>query len=80
MTFEDKKKLEPEKEKNPRNQDEETKMEYCSMESIAERWKDKPKRQEAASICSEVGEEVNIKPVPSVSGVKGKKEPHTTVG
>ena len=47
MTFEDKKMLEPEKEKNPRNQDEETKMEYCSMEAIAERWRDK---QEAASI------------------------------
>ena len=74
-TSEDEKKLEPEKEKNPRNQYEETKMEYCSMEAIAERWRDKPKRQEAASICSEVREEVDAKPVASFSGVKGKKNP-----
>ena len=75
MTSEDEKKLEPEKEKNPWNQDKEARMEYCSMEAIAERWRDKPKRQEAASACSEVGEEVDVKPVASVSGIKGKKNP-----
>ena len=71
---EDEKKLEPEKEKNPQTQ-EEARLEYCSMEAIAERWRDKPKRLEAVSDSSEVGEEVDVKPVASVSGVKGKKNP-----
>ena len=74
-TLEDEDELEPEKEKNPQSQDEEVRMEYCSMEAIAERWRDKPKRLEAASVHSEVGEEVDIKPVASVSEVKGKKNP-----
>ena len=72
---EDEKKLEPEKEKYPQNQDEEARLEYCSMEAIADRWRDKPKRQEAALTCSEVGEEADVKPVASVSGIKGKKNP-----
>ena len=72
---EDEKKLEPEKEKYPQNQDEEARLEYCSMEAIADRWRDKPKRQEAASACSEVGEKADVKPVASVSGIKGKKNP-----
>ena len=74
-TSEDEKELEPEKEKNPRDQDEEAKMEYCSMEAIAERWRDKPKRQEAASASPEVGQEVDVKPVASVSSTRGKKNP-----
>ena len=63
------------KEKNLTNQDEDAKMEYCSMEAIAERWRDKPKRPEAASARPEVGEQVDIKPIASVSGIKGKKNP-----
>ena len=74
-TSEEEEKLESEKEKNPWNQAEETEMDYCSMEAIAERWRDKPKRQEAASACPEVGEEVDTQPVASVPGVKGKKNP-----
>ena len=44
------------------------------MEAIAERWKDTPKKQEAASTCPEDKEEADIKPVASVSGTKGKKK------
>ena len=72
---EDEKKLEPEKEKNPQAQDEEARLEYCSMEAIAERWRDKPRKQEAASAGAEVGEEADVKPVASISGTKGKKNP-----
>ena len=72
---EDEKNLEPEKEKNPQNQDEEERLEYCSMEAIAERRRNKPKGQEAASASPEVGKEVDVKPVASVSGIKGKKKP-----
>ena len=72
---EDEKELEPEKEKNPRNQDEEARLEYYSMEAIAERWRDKPKGQEAASAGTEVGKEAEVKPVASVSGTKGTKKP-----
>ena len=75
VTSEDEKKLEPEREKNPRSQGEEEKMEYCSMEAIAERWRDKPKREEAASTCPEAGQEADIKPMASVPGIKGKKNP-----
>ena len=42
-TSEDKVKLEPEKEKNPQSQSEKEKEEYCCMEAIADRWRDKPK-------------------------------------
>ena len=63
LASEDEKKLEPEKEKYPQNQDEEARLEYCSMEAIADRWRDKPKRQEAASACSEVGEKADVKPL-----------------
>ena len=45
------------------------------MEAIAERWKNKPKGQEAASASPEVREEVDVKPVTSVCGTKGKKNP-----
>ena len=45
------------------------------MEAIAERWKDTPKKQEAASTCPEDKEEADVKPVASVSGTKGKKNP-----
>ena len=41
---EDEKNLEPEKEKNSQNQDEEARLEYCSMEAIAERRRNKPKQ------------------------------------
>ena len=57
---EDKKELEPEKEKNPRNQDEEARLEYYGMDAIAERWRDKPKGQEAASAGTEVGKEAEV--------------------
>ena len=46
---EDKEKLEPEKEKNPQVQDEEANPDYCSMEAIAERWRDKPRKKEVTS-------------------------------
>ena len=72
---EDKKELEPEKEKNPRNQDEEARLEYYSMDAIAERWRDKPKGQEAASAGTEVGKEAEVKPMASVSGTKCTKKP-----
>ena len=45
------------------------------MEAIAERWRDKPKGQEAASAGTEVGKEAEVKPVASVPGTKGRKKP-----
>ena len=75
MTSEDEEKLEPEKEKNPQSQDEEEKMEYCSMEAIAERWKDKPKQKETASALPEAMEDAGVKPVSSDSGTKGRMKP-----
>ena len=71
---EDEKELEPEKEKNPQPQ-EEVDLDYCSMEVIAERWRDKPKKQEAASTSPEVESKASVKPVASVPGTKGKKNP-----
>ena len=72
---EDEKELEPEKEKNPQVQDKEAKLDYCSMEAIAERWRDKPRKQEVASASPEVRDEVEVRPMASVSGIKGKKNP-----
>ena len=72
---EDKEKLEPEKEKNPQPQAEEAHPDYCSMETIAERWEDKPRTIEAASASSEVESETSVKPVASIPGTKGKKNP-----
>ena len=45
------------------------------MEAIAERWRDKPKRVEAASIATEAEVEVGVRPLASVPGTKGKKNP-----
>ena len=53
---EDEKELEPKKEKNSQVQDEEANPDYCSMEARAERWRDKPRRQETASTSPEVGD------------------------
>ena len=72
---EDEKELEPEKEKNPQVQDKEAKLDYCSMEAIAERWRDKLRKQEVASASPEVRDEVEVRPMASVSGIKGKKNP-----
>ena len=71
----DKEELEPEKEKNPQTQAEEAHPDYCSMEAIAERWEDKPKTIEATSASSEVESETSVKPVASIPGTKGKKNP-----
>ena len=67
--------MEPEKEKNPQPQAEEANLDYCSMEAIAERWRDKPKKTEAAPISPEVESEASVKPVASIPGTKGKKTP-----
>ena len=72
---EDKEKLEPEKEKNPQPQAEEANLDYCSMEAIAEGWGDKPKKIEAAPANPEVENETRVKPVASIPGTKGKKNP-----
>ena len=74
-TLEDEDELEPEKEKNPQSQDEEVRMEYCSMEAIAERCRDKPKQEETASASPEAVEDASAKPVASVSGIKGRSKP-----
>ena len=71
---EDEKELEPEKEKNPQPQ-EEVDLDYCSMEAIAESWRDKPKKQQAASTSPKVESKASVKPVASVPGTKGKKNP-----
>ena len=44
------------------------------MEAIANRWRDKPKNV-ADSVCPEAKEEAGVKPVASVSGTQGKKNP-----
>ena len=71
--LEDEEKLEPEKEKNPPTHAEEEHLNYCSMEAIAERWRSKPKKTEAASSHPEVESEDGTKPLASVPGTKGKK-------
>ena len=72
---EDEEELEPEKEKYPQPQAEEANLDYCSMEAIAERWRDKPKKTEAAPTNPEVKSETSVKPVASIPGTKGKKNP-----
>ena len=62
-TLEDEDELEPEKEKNPQSQDEEVRMEYCSMEAIAERCRDKPKQEETASASPEAVEDASARPL-----------------
>ena len=45
------------------------------MEAIAERWRDKPKRIGAASLTPKAESDGGIKPLASVPGTKGKKNP-----
>ena len=72
---EDEEKLEPEKEKDLPSRTEEENLDCCSMEAIAERWRDKPKRIGAASLTPKAESDGGIKPLASVPGTKGKKNP-----
>ena len=45
------------------------------MEAIADRWRSKPKKTEAASVNPEVESKASVKPLASVPGTKGKKNP-----
>ena len=77
---EDEEKLEPEKEKNPQPQAEEAYLDYCSMEAIAERWRDKPKKTEAAPTNPEFESETDQC---QTSGLpprdQGQEKPHAAV-
>ena len=67
--------MEPEKEKDLPSRAEVENLDYCSMEAIAERWRDQPKRVEAASITPEAEGEVGVKPLASVPGPKARRTP-----
>ena len=50
-------------------------MNFLIVEAIAERWRDKPKKMETAPTSPEVESETSVKPVSSIPGTKGKKNP-----
>ena len=72
---EDKKELEPEKEKKSQVQEDGAGPDYCSMETIAERWKDKPKKEDVVLTQPVSEDEVKVKTVASTLRSSSEKNP-----